>query len=103
MIYWRKPLDQDRIKVPLGTIEIIEERCKGCGFCVEFCPRHVLVMSEKTNAKGYHPPKVTEDTYCINCGLCMLLCPDFAIFTKGELVEISERKPRKEKTGGGNE
>jgi len=61
---------------------LIEERCKGCGFCVEFCPKKVLSMSSRINAKGYHLPEITEDSHCPNCGLCMLLCPDFAIYVK---------------------
>lgn len=80
MTYWRQPLDRDRILVTHGIVHVIEDRCKGCGFCVEFCPRHLLVMSEHTNAKGYHPPTVKDDVNCVNCGLCALLCPDFAIY-----------------------
>lgn len=80
MTLWRQPLDLDRIQVPHGIVHILEERCKGCGFCVEFCPLKVLVMSTHTNSKGYHPPIITDDSRCVNCGLCALLCPDFAIF-----------------------
>jgi 2-oxoglutarate ferredoxin oxidoreductase subunit delta len=80
--FWRQPLDRDRIQVPSGIVHIIDERCKGCGFCVEFCPQHVLVMSKQTNAKGYHPPEITDDSQCVNCSLCSLLCPDFAIYVE---------------------
>ena len=80
MTLWRQPLDLDRIQVPHGIVHVLEERCKGCGFCVEFCPQKVLVMSTQTNSKGYHPPVITDDSHCVNCGLCTLLCPDFAIF-----------------------
>ena len=82
MTYWRQPLDRDRIQITHGIVHVIEERCKGCGFCVEFCPRHLLVMFERTNSKGYHPPEVIDDLNCVNCGLCALLCPDFAIYVK---------------------
>jgi 2-oxoglutarate ferredoxin oxidoreductase subunit delta len=80
--YWRQPLDREQIQVPRGIVHIIDERCKGCGFCVEFCPQGVLVFSKQTNAKGYHPPELTVDAHCINCGLCALLCPDFAIYVE---------------------
>lgn len=91
MTYWRQPLDRDRIEVPRGIVHIIEERCKGCGFCVEFCPRDVLVMSSGTNSKGYHPPELIDDTHCVNCGLCALLCPDFAIYVENGGMQSPDR------------
>ena len=78
--YWRQPLDKNRIQVPRGIVHLISERCKGCGFCVEFCPRKVLSLSKQTNTRGYRLPEIMEDSHCPNCGLCMLLCPDFAIY-----------------------
>jgi 2-oxoglutarate ferredoxin oxidoreductase subunit delta len=39
-------------------------------------------MSKHTNSKGYHPPVITDESHCINCGLCALLCPDFAIYVE---------------------
>ncbi len=95
-MYWRKPLDQDKIKVPCGIIHIIEDRCKGCGFCVEFCPQGVLVMSKSTNSKGYHPPEINDSKHCVNCGLCSLLCPDFAIY----IEDKGKRTPEKVETKG---
>ena len=80
MRYWRKPLDVDQVRVPHGRVVILADRCKGCGFCVEYCPKDVLRMSEEFNAKGYHPPEVVDDGGCVNCNLCEMICPDFAIF-----------------------
>ena len=91
MKYWRKPLDVDGLKVPHGEVHIITERCKGCGFCVEFCPQKVLEISAEFNAKGYHPPQVKDGNACINCGLCTMLCPEFAIYTVGEEREVREK------------
>ncbi len=80
MRYWRTPLDFDQVTVPKGQVVVIADRCKGCGFCVEYCPKDVLVMSEGFNVKGYHPPVLIDAQYCNGCGLCGLYCPDFAIF-----------------------
>jgi len=81
MRYWRQPLDADRVEVPRGEVIIIADRCKGCGFCVEYCPCEVLEMSEEFNCKGYHPPLVVKSGECVNCNLCEMICPEFAIFT----------------------
>jgi 2-oxoglutarate ferredoxin oxidoreductase subunit delta len=80
MRYWRTPLDIQQIKIPKGEIHLIVDRCKGCEFCVEFCPRDVLVMSTEFNAKGYHYPEVVKAENCVECDLCEVICPDFAIF-----------------------
>ena len=62
-----------------GSVSIVRERCKGCGYCVEFCPLGVLVMSSKFNAKGYYYPEVISPEKCSGCDLCGMYCPDFAI------------------------
>lgn len=78
---WRKPLDSEKIKVPKGEVYILKDRCKGCGFCIEFCPKEVLEQSEEFNIKGVHPPRVKEGTICVHCSFCEAVCPDFAIFS----------------------
>jgi len=63
-----------------GTVFIEVERCKGCAFCIEFCPQDALELSSDFNSKGYHPPVLAHPDWCNGCDLCGLYCPDFAIF-----------------------
>ena len=68
-------------------IVVIEDRCKGCSFCIEFCPRDVLEQDTKLNVRGAHVPRVKDSALCVGCGVCEEICPDFAIFLvekKGE-------------------
>jgi 2-oxoglutarate ferredoxin oxidoreductase subunit delta len=79
------------MKTPSGEIHIIEDRCKGCGFCVTYCPVNVLELLDRFNERGYHPPYVKNPEACINCGLCEMICPEFAIWsTLKEEREASE-------------
>ncbi len=63
-----------------GSVVIMAERCKGCGFCVEFCPTDALDLSSQYNAKGYHPPVLARKDNCTGCDICGMVCPDFAIY-----------------------
>ena len=67
-------------KKPRGIVTINAELCKGCGFCIEFCPSGVIEFSEEFNSKGYHPPHAVKPEACSGCDLCGMYCPDFAIF-----------------------
>ena len=86
----RQPLDRAMVRIPRGQLFIIPERCKGCKFCIDFCPRDVLVETSAINAKGYHYPVVAEgkEDECVACQFCSILCPEFAIYTE-EIVEES--------------
>ncbi len=55
------------------VLRINREWCKGCGICVEFCPRKVLCLDERDKAVVARPGD------CAGCGLCEGRCPDLAI------------------------
>ena len=61
---------------PLG---IATDRCKGCGLCVDVCPRHCLALDESiVNVLGYHPVHLTDASVCTSCAICARISPDTA-------------------------
>ena len=91
-----KSTNKRKLKVG-GQVFINRERCKGCGFCIEFCPTHVLAFDEEFNLKGYHPPVVENPEACTGCDLCGLYCPDFAIH--GVRISNEQRGTEDENAG----
>ena len=86
----RQPmLPPQGLKLRNVDIVIIEERCKGCSYCIEFCPKKVFEESTKVNQIGNHPPRVKDSSLCVGCGVCEDICPDFAVF----LVDKAETHP----------
>ncbi len=79
MNLWRKPFDlSDKATKPC-VVSIDADRCKGCTYCVEFCPRGVLRMGTELSQKGYQLAEVGDPDKCLGCGLCEVLCPEFAV------------------------
>ncbi|WP_048151870.1 2-oxoglutarate ferredoxin oxidoreductase subunit delta [Palaeococcus ferrophilus] len=66
----------------VANISVDTFLCKGCGICVELCPRKVFEWSEELSEKGVHYPVPVHTEKCVKCKLCELLCPDFAIAVK---------------------
>lgn len=58
-----------------------EDRCKGCGLCIDACPKKIICFSDQLNIKGYHPAFVREEKMndCIGCASCAKICPDCVI------------------------
>ena len=56
------------------------ENCKGCGLCVDACPKKILMIDpQEINHKGHSPVKMTEEARCTGCGFCATMCPDCVI------------------------
>jgi 2-oxoglutarate ferredoxin oxidoreductase subunit delta len=62
-----------------GSITIDPERCKGCSFCIEYCPREAIVLSDRLNMKGYFTAAFDEEKGCSGCATCAVMCPEVAI------------------------
>jgi len=62
-----------------GYIVIDHEMCKGCGLCVEVCPKGLITVAQGLNTKGYFPAEFKGAEECTGCALCALVCPEVAI------------------------
>jgi 2-oxoglutarate ferredoxin oxidoreductase subunit delta len=64
----------------MAKVAIAIERCKGCGLCVDACPKKILGMSKGVlNSKGFHPAEALDQASCVGCAFCGLMCPDACI------------------------
>ena len=65
----------------MATAKFDGDRCKGCGLCVEACPKKIISLSSGLNAKGYHPAGINagEEDKGLGCAACAMMCPDVAI------------------------
>lgn len=62
-----------------GAVVVDTESCKGCELCTQACPQHVLGMSAKVNARGYHFSEMVNADVCVGCSACAYVCPDTCI------------------------
>ena len=62
----------------MNKLWIDERYCKGCLICVDVCPTKSIKPSKEING-GYILPAEDDMNSCKACGLCELMCPDFAI------------------------
>ena len=57
------------------TLKLDENKCTGCGMCLDVCPHEVFKMNEK------HVIIQNRDA-CMECGACSKNCPVDAIFVQ---------------------
>ena len=64
----------------MAKVTINETLCKGCGLCVDACPKNLLELAtDHINAKGYHTSTMKDQSQCVGCASCAIMCPDVAI------------------------
>lgn len=49
-----------------------KEECCGCSACFAICPKEAIIMVEDN--EGFEYPQI-DDIKCIECGMCMKVCP----------------------------
>ena len=70
------PIHKGEVELEPYFATCIEERCAGCGMCVNLCPYSALALVEKN---GRTVMEVTE-AKCKGCGTCGGFCPGGAIW-----------------------
>ncbi len=64
----------------MNKVSFRTELCKGCGLCVDACPKKLIELNtEVLNEKGYHPAGIIDQEKCIACAMCAMMCPDVVI------------------------
>ena len=51
----------------VATLQLDEEKCIGCGLCVEVCPHRVLKMADGKAS-------IIDKDACMECGACSINC-----------------------------
>ncbi|MBW1713828.1 MAG: DUF362 domain-containing protein [Deltaproteobacteria bacterium] len=51
--------------------KINEDKCLGCGTCLEFCPAGALDLADEV--------ALLDQDKCLGCGTCILVCPEEAV------------------------
>lgn len=64
---------------PRFVIVVEEDMCKGCGLCVQVCPRRSIRFTKHINSRGFHPAYLADPDNCTGCAHCALMCPDVCI------------------------
>jgi len=58
-----------------GMMRVDTDECKGCGLCVEACPRKVIGLGDRLNRYGYRTAAYAG-AGCTGCGICFMACPE---------------------------
>ena len=77
------PMAKGRIRAPAITSKVDENKCIGCGICIELCPYNAIRKNEIGVAQ-------VTSAVCKGCGICGASCPERAItmihFTNEQLL-----------------
>ena len=67
--------------------------CSGCTACKIACPRNAIKMIE--DSEGFKYP-VIDKNICINCGICIKICPNIEKNEKNNIIEVYGVKHKNE-------
>ena len=64
----------------MAKVTFNTDLCKGCGLCVDACPKKIWAISKTIiNKNGHFPAEMTDQEKCIACAFCATMCPDSVI------------------------
>ena len=63
----------------MAEIKIDKDRCKGCLLCINFCPKGLIIKSNKINKRGHNYVEFKGKDDCVGCAFCAIVCPDCCI------------------------
>jgi pyruvate/2-oxoacid:ferredoxin oxidoreductase alpha subunit/NAD-dependent dihydropyrimidine dehydrogenase PreA subunit len=55
---------------------LLPQFCKGCGRCIEACPKDCIDFAEEIHPESGLLPVQIDLEVCNGCGLCLLACPE---------------------------
>ena len=65
------------------SIVIDEDKCIGCGICVEYCNVDAIQINEDK-----HVVEVVDLEVCIECHSCQQMCPEKAIKVYPQIDDV---------------
>jgi indolepyruvate ferredoxin oxidoreductase alpha subunit len=72
-------------------LEVLEEKCTGCGICFRIgCP--AILKSDEVDAKSGKPKALIDPTMCTGCEVCSQLCPHDAIPNRDQMRLLHEHQ-----------
>ena len=68
----------------MANLTFDTEKCKGCGLCINACPKKLIRFKSELNSKGFHSVELSDSEACIGCAFCAIMCPDVIITVEKE-------------------
>jgi pyruvate/2-oxoacid:ferredoxin oxidoreductase alpha subunit/NAD-dependent dihydropyrimidine dehydrogenase PreA subunit len=70
---------------------VFPEYCKGCGRCIEACPKHCISLGHEINPLTGLIPIELDLEVCNGCGLCITACPEpYGLMPEPEEAELKD-------------